>query len=29
MNYYYAELDNLSDDEIKAKTPEFKERLVK
>ena len=29
INHYYADYDSLSDDEIKAKTPEFKERLEK
>jgi preprotein translocase subunit SecA len=29
INYHYAEFDNLSDEEIKAKTPQFRERLVK
>lgn len=29
INEWYASYDALSDDEIKAKTPEFKERLTK
>lgn len=29
INERYQEFDTLSDDEIKAKTPEFKERLTK
>ena len=29
INHYYADYDSLSDDEIKAKTSEFKERLEK
>lgn len=29
INYHYAEFDNLSDEEIKAKTPQFRERLAK
>ncbi|MFZ2151425.1 MAG: preprotein translocase subunit SecA [Candidatus Absconditicoccaceae bacterium] len=29
INYHYAQFDNLSDEEVKAKTPEFQERLAK
>lgn len=29
INEWYASYDVLSDDEVKAKTPEFKERLTK
>ena len=29
INYHYAEYDSLSDDEIKAKTEEFKARIEK
>jgi len=29
INFNYAELDSLSDEEVKAKTPEFQQRLAK